>query len=249
MISYQIYSSRNFPPLSATLKMLGEAGYEGIEGFGGLFGTQAAVDELAAGLKANGLAMPTTHIGLEMLETQPDYVLGIAQQLGWKKAYVPHVMADQRPNDAAGWRAFGARLQKAGAPLRAAGIGFGWHNHDFEFVVCADGAIPQAAILEGGPDLEWEIDLAWVVRGGQEPLDWIERFKSRITAAHVKDLAPEGENADESGWADVGHGRLPLASYVQALRLHGVSNFVLEHDNPSDDKRFATRALASAKTY
>ena len=29
MISYQIYSSRNFPPLSDTLKMLSEAGYEG----------------------------------------------------------------------------------------------------------------------------------------------------------------------------------------------------------------------------
>lgn len=249
MISYQIYSSRNFPPLSATLKMLGEAGYEGIEGFGGLFGSQAQVDELAAGLKANGLAMPTTHIGIDMLEGKPDYTLAIAKQLGWAKAYVPHIMPDQRPNDAAGWRAFGARLQKAGAPLKAAGIGFGWHNHDFEFKACADGAIPQACIMEGGPDLEWEIDLAWVVRGGSDPLAWIEKFKSRITAAHVKDLAPEGENLDESGWADAGHGRLPLGSYVKALRGHGVNYFVLEHDNPSDDKRFATRALASAKTY
>lgn len=249
MISYQIYSSRNFPPLAATLKMLGEAGYEGIEGFGGLYQSPAQVDELAAGLKANGLAMKTSHIGLDMLEAQPDYVVGIARQLGWAKAYVPHVMPDQRPDDAAGWREFGARLQKAGAPLRAAGIGFGWHNHDFEFVACRDGSIPQAAIMEGGPELEWEIDLAWVVRGGSDPLAWIERYKSRITAAHVKDLAPAGENEDESGWADPGHGRLPLGDYVTALRGHGVNFFVLEHDNPSDDKRFATRALASAKTY
>jgi sugar phosphate isomerase/epimerase len=249
MISYQIYSSRNFPPLADTLKMLALAGYQSIEGFGGLFQTQAQVDELAAGLKANGLAMPTTHIGIDMLEGQPDYALAIAKQLGWKKVYVPHIAADQRPTDAAGWRAFGARLQKAGAPLRAAGIGFGWHNHDFEFKPCADGAVPMAAILEGGPQLEWEIDLAWVVRGGSDPMAWIEAYKGRITAAHVKDLAKPGENEAESGWADAGHGTLPLAKYVAALRAQGASYFVLEHDNPSDHKRFATRALASAKTY
>ncbi len=249
MISYQIYSSRDFPPLSATLKMLGDLGYEGIEGFGGLYQSQAQVDELAAGLKANKLKMPTTHISLDMLEGQPDFTVSIGKQLGWAKAYVPYVMPDDRPNDGPGWKAFGARLQKAGAPLRAAGIGVGWHNHDFEFVPCADGTIPQAAIMEGGPDLEWEADLAWIVRGGSDPMDWIDRYKGRITAAHVKDLAPEGENADEGGWADAGHGRLPLGSYVKALRNYGANYFVLEHDNPSDDRRFATRGLASAKTY
>ena len=34
MYSYQLYSSRNFPPLSATLKMLAEVGYKDTEGFG-----------------------------------------------------------------------------------------------------------------------------------------------------------------------------------------------------------------------
>ena len=40
--------------------------------------------------------------------------------------------------DAAGWKAFGERLQKAGAPYKAAGYGFGWHNHDFEFKALAE---------------------------------------------------------------------------------------------------------------
>ena len=81
-------------------------------------------------------------------------------------------------------RAFGARLDKAGAPIRAAGLGFGWHNHDFEFKPQADGSVPMAAILEGGPNLEWEMDVAWVVRGGSDPFAWIEAHKGRITAAH-----------------------------------------------------------------
>lgn len=249
MISYQIYSSRNFPPLSATLKMLADAGYQGVEGFGGLYGDQAAVDALAAGLAANGLIMPTSHIALDALESDPAFMVKAGKQLGWKRAYVPWIHPDHRPTDAAGWRALGARLQKAGAPLRDAGIGFGWHNHDFEFIPQADGSIPQAALMEGGPDLEWEIDLAWVVRGKSDPMAWIEAYKGRITAAHVKDLAPAGQAEDEGGWADVGHGTLPLGKWVAALKAQGAQYFVNEHDNPKDDKRFATRALASAKTY
>ena len=37
--------------------------------------------------------------------------------------------------------------------------------------------------------------------------------------------------------------------YWAALRAIGVKHFVMEHDNPSDHKRFATRAIASAKGF
>ena len=97
-------------------------------------------------------------------------------------------------------------------PYRDAGLGFGWHNHAFEFEKLADGTIPQVAIFEGGPDLEWEADLAWVIKGGADPLQWIRTFADRLTAAHVKDIAPEGENKDEDGWADVGQGTVDWRS-------------------------------------
>ena len=34
---------------------------------------------------------------------------------------------------------------------------------------------------------------------------------------------------------------------MAALRGIGVKHFVMEHDNPTDDARFATRSIASAK--
>jgi sugar phosphate isomerase/epimerase len=36
---------------------------------------------------------------------------------------------------------------------------------------------------------------------------------------------------------------------MAALRGAGVRHFIMEHDNPSDDARFARRSLAAAKTY
>ena len=36
---------------------------------------------------------------------------------------------------------------------------------------------------------------------------------------------------------------------IAALRKIGVRHFVMEHDNPKDDARFATRSIASAKSF
>ena len=249
MFSYQLYSSRNFPPLSGTLAMLAEVGYTGVEPFGGLYADRAGLEALAAAVKAAGLTVKTGHFSLEQVEDTPDWAIEVARTLGMEKVIVPWLHPDHRPTDAAGWRALGARLQKAGAPIRAAGFGFGWHNHDFEFFPFADGSLPIAALFEGGPDLEWEIDVAWVVRGGHDPLHWIEAEKARITIAHVKDIAPAGEALDEGGWADVGHGVVNWPAILPALRANGVKHFIMEHDNPADDRRFATRALAAAKGF
>lgn len=247
MISYQLYSSRNFPPLSDTLNMLAQAGYEGAEGFGGLYADKAGLTDLAAGLQANGLKMISGHFGIDQVEDTPDWAIEVAQTLGMQTVIVPWLHPDMRPTSGKGWHDLGARLQKAGAPIRAAGLNFGWHNHDFEFIKTADGAVPQTALFEGGPDLKWEMDVAWVVRGGADPLVWIKEHAGRIVAAHVKDIAPAGENLAEDGWADVGHGVVDWQAILPALRAIGVANFVMEHDNPADHARFATRSIATVK--
>lgn len=245
--SYQLYSSRNFPPLSDTLKMVAEAGYKNVEGYGALYADDAKVKELTENLSANGLHMPTGHFSLDMLENEPEKVLAIAKAVRIETLYCPHIVADARPTDGAGWREFGERLQNASAPYRDAGLGFGWHNHDFEFKPTGDGVLPIQAIFEGGPDLEWEADIAWVVRGGADPLEWIRNYGKRITAVHVKDIAPQGEKTDEDGWADVGTGTLDWKGIWEALKTSNARVFVMEHDNPKDDKRFATTSIKNAE--
>lgn len=249
MFSYQLYSSRNFPPIADTLHMLARAGYGAVEGYGALYADDAAVAATAAALKETGLTMPTGHFGLEMLETEVARVLDIARRLKIERLYCPFLLPQDRPQDADGWRAFALRLDRAGAPYRDAGLGFGWHNHDFEFRPCADGAIPQALLLDTAPALEWEMDVAWVIRGGADPLPWIARYAGRITAAHVKDIAAPGQNPDEDGWADVGHGTVDWPVILAALRGIGVRHLVMEHDNPTDHWRFATRSIAAARGF
>lgn len=245
--SFQLYSARNFPPLTDVLAMVAAAGYTGVEGYGALYADDAKVAELKANLAASGLRMPTGHFSLQMIEDEPAKVIEIARALGVETIYCPFLMPDQRPDSGKGYEEFGRRLARAGAPLKAEGLGFGWHNHAFEFEKTADGAIPQAAIFEGGPDLEWEADIAWVIKGGADPFHYIDVFGPKITAVHVKDIAAAGANADEDGWADVGQGTVDWKGLMAALRKTPARNFVMEHDNPKDAKRFAERSIAAAK--
>ena len=138
-------------------------------------------------------------------------------------------------------------MEKMGAVYRDAGLKFGWHNHDFEFVAQADGSIPMDGILQGGPLLSWEADIAWIVRGGGDPMDWISRHGSRIDAVHVKDIAKVGHCVDEDGWEDVGHGTMDWKGLLDALQQTPAKIFVMEHDNPNDHQRFARRSIAAVK--
>lgn len=241
-IGFQLYSARNFP-LPEVLGLISRLGYTQVEGYGSLYTDPQA---LRAQFDAHGLTMPTAHIGLDDLG-QTDKTLRLAEQLGIKVVVCPWLAPAQRPTDADGWRRFGEKLQKIGKPFRDAGLEFGYHNHDFEFVR-HDGRYAMDLVLEAAPAVSMEADVAWIVRGGADPAEWLAANGDRITAVHVKDIAPAGENADEDGWADVGTGIVPWDSLWPIVTgKTRAGYFIAEHDNPKDIERFASRSIAAIK--
>ncbi|MBS8259133.1 sugar phosphate isomerase/epimerase [Roseibium polysiphoniae] len=244
--SFQLYSAREFPPLTDTLKMLADAGYAQVEGYGGVYEDTGAT---RAALDATGLTMPSGHFSIHMLEEDEEKVCEIASALGITHIYCPYLDASERPQDAAGWVAFAKRLEALGERYGARGMTFGWHNHDFEFVALADGSIPMKLILDNAPNISWEADIAWIVRGGGDPLEWIEAYGGRLSAVHVKDIAPNGECEDEDGWADVGQGTMDWKKLIDTLKATPTQLFIMEHDKPSDATRFAQRSLEASQTW
>jgi sugar phosphate isomerase/epimerase len=78
----------------------------------------------------------------------------------------------------------------------------------------------------------------------------MKKLGSRITAVHVKDIAPAGECVDEDGWADVGQGTLDWKQLIADAKANTKAKFyVMEHDKPSDAIRFAKRSIASVKHW
>ncbi|HUV32051.1 MAG TPA: sugar phosphate isomerase/epimerase [Devosiaceae bacterium] len=245
-LSYQLYSARNFPPLSDHLRFLASLGYKQVEGYGGLYaGTDLAA--LRAELDGRGLSMPTAHVGLPQLE-DTEGTRRIAAALGIKVLFCPAVSREERTRGEAGWRALGEKLAGLAAVYAADGVGFGWHNHDFEFTPTESGTVPLDLILAGSPDLQWEADVAWMQVGGQDPDAWIAKYADRLTAVHVKDIAPAVESEHEDGWADVGHGIMPWGALMKTLSTQTACKyFVMEHDNPSDANRFAERSIKALR--
>jgi sugar phosphate isomerase/epimerase len=247
--SFQLYSARNFQPWTDVFRTLAELGYRNVEGFGGIYTADLGpgAGSLKEELDRAGLAMPSGHFSLAQLEDS-DASLELARSLGMKLVACPHIAADDRPADAEGWRAFARRLAEAGKPFVDAGFAFAWHNHDFEFKPLADGSVPMTHILEAAPQLGWEMDVAWVIRGGANPLPWIDRYGSRILAVHVKDIARPGEGLDEDGWSDVGHGTVDWAGLMARLKAATPARYyIMEQDNPNDVRRFAQRSLDTVR--
>jgi sugar phosphate isomerase/epimerase len=245
-VSFQLYSARNFTPWDEVFATISALGYTGVEGYGALYSDTAKV---RAAMDATGLEMPTAHVSIVDTENNLEGVLATAAALGIKAIFGPHVAEEDRPSDKAGWVAFAKRLDAIQKSLAPHGISYGWHNHDFELVACADGSIPMETLLDNAPGLTWEADIAWIVRGGGDPIAWIEKYADRITAVHVKDIAPAGENADEDGWADVGEGTMDWAGINAAVRSKTkATHFIMEHDNPSDMARFAKRSINNFKS-
>jgi sugar phosphate isomerase/epimerase len=184
--SYQLYSARNEASLDNTLRTLKQLGYAQVEGWGGQFEDPAA---LAQSLKNAGLVMPTAHMGFQQLQDTAA-ALKIADAVGISTVFCPAPPSADYREGTGDWKQLAADLGRIAEAFKAAGKGFGYHNHHWEFVKLDGGKTPIELILEASPNMQWEMDLAWVVKAGEDPVTWMDRLGDRITAIHVKDIAP-----------------------------------------------------------
>jgi len=240
--SFQLYSARKFPPVEAILPRLKALGYAQVEGYAGMTDDPAGFGQR---LKASGLTMPTAHFSVEVLRDR-EATLRTAKAFGVQTIICPWI----KGGDEAVWEANGELLAGFAATYESAGFDFGYHNHNFEFVPTSSGRLPMDILLEAAPTMNWEVDVAWMIKGNQAPFDWFDRYGKRVTAIHVKDIALDGESANEDGWADVGYGTIDWPSLFAEIRKDtSAKYFVMEHDNPSDADRFARRSIETAKKW
>ena len=243
-LSIQLYSLRSFADLEGQLRGLAALGFRRVETIGSHIEDARATRAL---LDANGITAPTGHVGLAELRRQPDRVLVQAKTIGIEQLFMPAVpQAERYGQPAEFWRGIGLELARLAERFAGEGIGLGYHNHHWELAAYPDGSTPLGHLLDAsrGSPLTIEADLAWLVRGGADPLAWLERIGDRLTAVHVKDIAAEGQNADEDGWADIGEGVLDWPKLWRASLDHGARWMVLEHDKPAEPLRFARESRA-----
>lgn len=230
-IAVQMYTLRDAGPLDQQLKIVHDAGVGAVE----TVGTQnVSAVELKRLLDRYSIKAISAHTQLADLRSDLDSVVAFNRSIGNTTLVVPYLDKKDRPTDAAGWTALGQELGRMAARVRAKGLQLAYHNHDFELVDFDGTTGLERLFAAAGPDLQAELDLAWVARAGYDPAVMLEKFRGRLFAVHAKDNAPKGQAADEGGFAAVGQGVLDWGTILPAAADAGVHWYIVEHDQPRD---------------
>jgi len=241
-VSIQLWSTRDSLSLDEQFAQIREDGFTDVQPFHDQY---EDVESLKVAMDRHGLSCMSGHFRIDMFDGDAAPVIQAAKALGMDLVVAPWLEPEDRPTDVEGWKAVHRRLCGIRDVIHAAGLRFAWHNHDFEFVELPDGSFGIEHLL--GDDILFAVDIAWIQRAGQDPLPWLRRYAGRIPAVHVKDIAPAGENEDQMGFADVGHGVMDWAALWQLLNELDVSLRIVEHDQPGDWRRFTRRSGSSFK--
>ena len=131
-------------------------------------------------------------------------------------------------------------LNKTDEACRKAGLRFAYHNHDAEFHA-VDGKIPYQLFLDQ-TTMKMELDLAWAIKGGQDPVELFNKNPGRFPLWHVKDLDSTRETIEP-----VGSGTLDFKRIFAASETAGLKYYFIEHDMPKDPWESITKSIAVLK--
>lgn len=247
-ISVQLYTLRDqlAADFEGTLRALADIGYTRVEHAGFTGGRTAA--QFKAALDAVGLRSTSGHVGIPQPFDAATWQRALADSRVLGSRYIVHpffgVGANGIIRDSATWRAFARDLNKAGALARKAGLDFGYHNHHFEFFRLDGGTRTAYDIIteETDPDLvHLEMDLFWVTRGANDPVDLIRANRGRIRQFHVKDMN------DAGSFEDAGQGVINFARIFEHGREAGIDEFIIERDDAGTAPRVPADAITTAR--
>ncbi|MFC2091000.1 sugar phosphate isomerase/epimerase family protein [Bacteroidota bacterium] len=105
-----------------------------------------------------------------------------------------------------------------GEKCNAAGLKFGYHNHDREFQELEGEVIYDYMLENTDPDkVFFQIDIYWIYEGGADPLEYFEMNEGRFTSFHLKDEKELGES-----------GEIDFQPVLDKAELAGVKYHVVE---------------------
>ncbi|WP_460635085.1 sugar phosphate isomerase/epimerase family protein [Larkinella harenae] len=236
-IGLQLYTLRDdiqkqgIEPILAEVAKLG---YKEVENFGyggGKFFGKTPAEYLKL-LKDNGLKAVSGHTltarstqagAMDGLTRNWQQVVDDAAAIGQEYIVIAYLFDDERkPDD---YKQLVDLLGKGEETAKKAGLILGYHNHDFEFNERVDGQMPYELILTN-TKVQMEMDLYWIAKTGQKPMDYFAKYPGRFPLWHVKDMA----NTPEKEFAEVGTGTIDFAAIFDKAQEAGMKHYFVEQD-------------------
>ena len=203
-IGLQLWSVRDHmkDDAKATVEAVGKIGYKFIEAAGYADGKFYGMEPAAFAdlVKANGMDFLASHTG----QAVPDSSNWDEVMVWWDQCIAAHKAAGvkyivQPFMDKVGYESIeGVQrycdyFNAVGEKCNAAGIRFGYHNHNNEFKDIDGQTIYDYMLNHTDPaKVFFEMDLYWITEGGKNPVDYFNQYPGRFLLWHVKDKTELG---------------------------------------------------------
>ena len=219
----QLYSLRelikdDFP---GVLKMVGEAGYSGVEfaGYGNL-----PAGEMNKLLEQNGLKSVSSHVPLERLMNALEEELRYNKEIGTQAIIVPYYQM----KTAGEVEVLAKQLTSIAKEVRGAGFLFGYHNHAHEFETAENGVMLLDLLMQltNPQEVALELDVYWTAYAGVDVLSYMEKQKDRICMLHLKQMA----DFESKKCVDLDEGVLDFEKIIRKGMEIGVQHSILEQE-------------------
>lgn len=221
-----------------TLAAVAAIGYRDVDMY--IYEGRRAPKETRAILDRAGLTCRSARVATPALYRGWDRSLDAAATLGARWITLANVPWEERTiwRD---WEEMFAVVRRVGEEANRRGVGFCYHNHDFELQPL-DGKIPLDAMLAAttAEQLRLQMDVYWMTKGGRDPVNEIGRLGNRVASLHLKDM----DATPAGGITTVGQGTLDFAAIIRAATAAGVSDFFVEEDNPREPLAAARQAFS-----
>ena len=196
-VAVQVYGLRDLlektpEDFKEVMTKVKEIGYDGVE-LAGLYGLEPSyIKEVLAEV---GLIPISAHVAFADMMDDLDQVISDYSTIGVKYLVMPYMAEEYRPANPEGFQKFLPLLNQVGEKIKAAGMTFLYHNHDFEFVKLENGKWGYDEMFDAIPhdNLMSELDTCWCDVATHEPVDFIKKYTGRIPVAHLKDYIKKGE--------------------------------------------------------
>lgn len=241
IVGLQLYSLREELPkdVRGVIAKVAQAGYKEVEPFG--YSTTAkfwGLDPKAFKtlLTDNGLKAPSAHYGMDkfIAENNQDDLksyIEAANILGSEYIVVPY-LTDSVRKSLDDYKKLAAKLNEAAVICKAGGLKLAYHNHNFEFEKFGDTTGYDIFLKETDPKaVQFELDLYWVVRSGNDPVKLFEANPGRFPMWHIKDM----DKANNTINTEVGSGTIDFKSLYKHAEVAGLKHLIVEQENFSLD--------------
>ncbi|WPU92228.1 sugar phosphate isomerase/epimerase [Mucilaginibacter sabulilitoris] len=136
-------------------------------------------------------------------------------------------------------------LNQSAPACKKAGIQLVYHNEPADFKI-VDGQIPYEVFLtQTDPDaLKFELDIAWAIKAGQDPLQLFSRYPGRFPLWHIKDLSK-----DYTTVLPVGDGVLDNRKYFESAQKAGLQYYFIEHEAAAEPFPSIGKSIRTINSY